>query len=29
MENTKQMVLYSPWCMQNNKQTELYSMGVW
>jgi hypothetical protein len=25
----KQMELYSPWCMENNKQMELFSMGAW
>jgi hypothetical protein len=29
MENNKQMKLYSPVCMVNNKQIKLDSMGVW
>jgi hypothetical protein len=30
MENIKkQMELYSPWYMENNKQMELFSMGAW
>jgi hypothetical protein len=29
MENNRKMKLYSARCMENNKQIEMYSMGVW